>query len=184
MDEESLGTLVLAFDLDTHEAGWVLMDSNDEILHLGYWKAPKGNLDIRLRDLMFSLEREAGWILSEGFWGRRILVAYEAPHAQYAKPVLALGQAVGILKTVVWRTREETKGFLPLLAEISIAEAKFALTGRGNANKKMVLNMARKLSGCKELNQHQADAYGVACAAWGKLHQKAMLEMARGESDE
>lgn len=186
--ERILDTLVLAFDLGTHEAGWVLVDSNDEILHLGYWKAPKWSLDSRLRDLMFALECEMqnihiGEHPAGEFVGKQIHVAYEAPHAQYAKAVLALGQAVGMLKAALWKVGQGGRDphFLGMPMEVSIAEAKLAVTGYGNASKDDVLHMARALSGCKELNQHQADAYGVARVAWGRLHQQAAIEMAEEE---
>lgn len=183
---ELLDTLVLAFDLGTHEAGWVLVDTNMKILHLGYWKAIKGDLDMRLQDLMLSLESNLLQIGQANVAGlfTRILVAYEAPYVRYAAASLPLAQAVGILKTLLWQIPQVTEEFLPMAMEITPAEAKLAITGRGNAGKLMVLDMARQLSGCMELNQHQADAYGVACAAWGQLHQEAMLEMAKEESDE
>jgi len=188
---EVLDTLVLGVDLGTHETGAVLVDVEYNILRHATWTAegePK-SLDKRLEGLYGWLELTVWQMVAEArtrFFDKRqyqIIIAIEMPHIRYARATKALFQALGILRSIVWR---ESEGILELsrqIIEITPADAKLALTGRGNASKQLVLDISRALSGCLRLNQHQADAYAVACAAWGKLHQEAMLERAKGEGD-
>ena len=92
-------------------------------------------------------------------------IAYEGPaHRAHALSMVAQQRMVGIALLIAGLRK------IPLV-EIAPSAAKKALSGNGNANKQMMEMCAGAyLSGHDE---HQADALGVALAAWpGLIQQK------------
>jgi crossover junction endodeoxyribonuclease RuvC len=92
-------------------------------------------------------------------------VAYEGPaYKTSAMAMIAQQRMVGIALLVAGLRR------LPVM-EIAPATAKKALTGAGNANKHIMQFHANQYADRVDVpfDEHQADALGVAMAAFGKM---------------
>lgn len=85
------------------------------------------------------------------------LVVVEAPVARYAAAVIAQSRVAGAVLAVLAVVGVAWK-------EISPASAKQALTGKGNAGKAAMIAAAALATG-RDLDEHQADAYGLWRAA-------------------
>jgi crossover junction endodeoxyribonuclease RuvC len=92
-------------------------------------------------------------------------VAYEGPaHRTSALSMVAQQRMVGVALLSAGLRRIEA-------IEIAPASAKKALTGNGHAKKEQMMFHAGQLVGV-QIDEHQADALGVALAAWPGLIQR------------
>ena len=87
------------------------------------------------------------------------VVAIESPVARYAKAVIPQALVSGAIRAAVRRSGRH-------VVDVTPAEAKQALTGRGNSDK-LVMQAAATAYGVH--GEHAADAVGVALAAVGKV---------------
>lgn len=96
----------------------------------------------------------AGWVL---VYGDIDLVVIESPVGRFAKALIPQARVSGAVlaaldrESLAWR-------------EIAPAEAKKALTGKGNAKKDQMIVAAQQATG-RTLNEHEADSYGLWKAA-------------------
>lgn len=144
--------MYVGIDVGTKNVGWATVRENGEIADSGS-DTFKGTLEERFEDLVM--------------WGNSgfssfepgTTVGLECPWVgNNIQTALKLGEAKGIIRCMaLW------KGLL--VVDISPAEAKKALTGKGNATKEDMLRVAQGLR--PEVETHdEADAIGVALAAW------------------
>lgn len=85
------------------------------------------------------------------------LVVIESPVARFAKAVIPQARVSGALLALL-----NERGLAWL--ELPPQDGKTALTGKGNADKDAMMAAARERTG-EALDEHQADAYGLWCAA-------------------
>lgn len=88
------------------------------------------------------------------------VIAYEAPHIRWARAAQSLQEMVGVIQ--LYCERNKIKNYEPV--EPSVVK-KYA-TGKGNANKAMMLEEARRRFGNHISDQNQADA--LLILAWAR----------------
>lgn len=139
---------ILGLDCSSTTIGWVLWDGTQAAMSQTI--TLKGELLQRMRlaerCVMALIDRHGPDV-----------VAIEGPTTRFANHVIAQQRVCGVVLLVI-----DKASLLSL--EIAPATAKKALTGTGKADKAlMVRNAEGYLGACDE---HQADALGVAMAAW------------------
>jgi crossover junction endodeoxyribonuclease RuvC len=146
---------LLALDISSTNIGYVVWDG--DAATLTGTLALKGDLLARIVAAQPRVEALVEQVQPDA-------VAYEGPaHRAHALSMIAQQRMVGIVLLIAGMRR------LPLI-EIAPAAAKKALSGNGNANKQMMeLCAGAYLTGHDE---HQADALGVALAAWPTFRQQ------------
>jgi Holliday junction resolvasome RuvABC endonuclease subunit len=153
----------LALDISSTAIGFVVRDG-DSALTLGTikLKARRLNTRIAMAHLAFQnlLERHAP-----------TAICFEGP-AYAGHGVVEQARVVGVLCLLA-----EQRGLEPV--EIPPSSAKKALTGKGNANKELMLMHARGiLRDAQQLDEHSADAYGVLLAYEAKHSTNTQKEAA------
>lgn len=148
---------VFGIDPGTRCCGYALVDSEGSRLFLrclGVIRPPEGSLAMRLHHVWESIDR----LLEEGkpqvaavetsYWGRG------------AQSSLKIGQVRGVILAVM-----AGRGLEPL--ELSPAEVKKSVTGRGQAHKKQVEFMVRRMLGLRDdiKPRDASDALALAIAA-------------------
>lgn len=158
-------SVILGIDASTKFIGYAAYDTETGVL-LG-----SGEQAIKSADALARI-REAVCRFEEivEFWRqhpRLDCIAIEQPFAgPSGKTSMQLGALFGalIVAAQAW----------PVMS-VTPAEAKLAATGRGNADKKMVMQMVAAQFGLDvKVGEHQADAVAVALAAAGKLKVEAL----------
>ncbi len=143
-----LGYTILALDASSTKIGYVYWDGS--VLSRGTIDLP-GKLPIEER-----CQRAYGWIDDIVRFRRPDVVAIESPVARFAKALIPQARVSGAIMAICALRKL-------LVHEITPAEAKMALTGKGNADKIAMMDaaVAYGISG----DEHQADALGIALAA-------------------
>jgi Holliday junction resolvasome RuvABC endonuclease subunit len=150
---------LLAFDVSSKHVGWCLFIDGAVERYASFPLARTRYTDMPPR--LLEMDRICGHLIVA--WSPDA-IAYEGPaHKSYPLALVQQSRVVGVLLLHAARYG------LPVV-EVSPAAAKAALTGNGNADKAMMITMARA-----ELNDpvldddHVADALGVGIAACAKL---------------
>lgn len=99
------------------------------------------------------------------------------------RAALVLPQCVGILRAVVWETSRSYRNVYPDLILVTPGQAKVALTGKGNASKLEMVAWAQGQTWQHDWTEDEADAYGIALAAQGWVHQEAMKRLAEEQAE-
>lgn len=148
---------LLALDISSTNIGYVVWDGS----RVGAF----GTLALKSTNLLTRLTMAHPLIESLIDRTNPDAIAYEGPaHKTYALAMIAQQRMVGVILLTVGMRH------LPLI-EIAPAAAKKALTRKGNANKDTMQLYASAYTDLP-FDEHQADALGVALAAWDTLTQK------------
>jgi Holliday junction resolvasome RuvABC endonuclease subunit len=173
---------VLAFDIGSHNAACCLVDDQETIKWKREWKSKQTDplprrlfslydwMDVAIDDMVHSNR------ISQRAVRPIITVAAEEPYVRRVRASLVLGQVLGLLYAALW------ENCFPILERrlilVKASSAKKALTGRGNATKKQMVNRAEKVTGLKNMSEHLADAFAVGVYTIQQMHQGAATEMA------
>lgn len=143
---------ILALDASSTTIGWALYESGAIV--------KSGQITLYSRDINDRC-KQANWEIGVliANHGAIDVVAIESPVARFAKAVIPQALVSGAIR-VAARFHDRH------VVDVTPAEAKQALTGRGNADKALMQTMAGALG---VTGEHAADAVGVALAAVGKV---------------
>lgn len=140
---------ILALDASSTNIGWVLWSNKLRLRAKGTIKLPAKE---HIADRCLRAYRETDNLLQ--LW-RPDVVAIESPVAKFAKALIPQARVSGAIMAQCALSSI-------LIHEITPTEAKSVLTGKGNADKALMLKFAAE-HGISD--DHQADALGIALAA-------------------
>lgn len=147
---------ILALDASSTTVGWVLFDQGVVRDHSEIRLA-----DRDIHDRLSAVSRVVGNLLDDLLRHERGIdaVAIESPVGRFTKAIIPQAFVSGVIRLEAHR-----RGLA--IVDIAPAEAKQALTGKGNADKSMMRGAAL-VWGVN--GEHAADAVGVALAAVRKV---------------
>ncbi len=152
--------MIVGFDPGTKNLGMAVMRDDGSLACLATLSV-RGSTPSNVR---FGFLEELCLIL-RGYYNEGdgdLTVACEGVYVKSApRLAIELGKVVGLIQAACVAARGR-------FVEIAPAQGRKALTERGDATDKEALEKARKLSGRSDINIHEADALGVALAAYWK----------------
>lgn len=147
-----MNATILALDASSSTIGYVVL-CGDAVLAHGEQRLAQPDINDRcLRAELTIVE-----LLTRH--GAVDVVAIESPVARFAKAVIPQALVSGAIRAAVRRGGRH-------VVDVTPAEAKQALTGRGNADKLQMQALAAALG---VTGEHAADALGIALAAVSKV---------------
>lgn len=171
--------LTIGFDLGSREAGLAVLDDGQLVITRN-WLQSRSKMPLEERMMEFwAWVRESLERLRWQYCEVDVVIGIEQPYARWISAASVLWRQYGAVEGIASLTVADYWPDVRIMP-IPPQKAKAALTGRGNALKSDMVRAVQQQFECI-VNEHVADAIGVALAAWAKQKEKALLDLAEKE---